>query len=1141
MSNLQVKEIKGISFKNEIKFAVCHDEFYLFSDNRDNIYTFDSNTISNATLPPPDKKIRGNITSLDFSPSRKYAAVGYSDGGLQVFDLDTNKPYKLLSKPNNNHVQNVMFYSDTFLLATLSNGIFLAYKISFITRDNVIIDFKSKPLGLYRPAIYRYVEGKEKSSKIILPNFMDNFVVSTEKSLNFSLLSKDFVSSKSKYEIPIGNLIPCFYTVDSRTILMAVVYADKIEVYSIIYAESLQIKKQSTISTSYQLSFLSFLSSMILIGHDQNCQHFLMFSLDTNTSNELDSPISGFSIQGSSNNGPVFFKDSKLYRLSLQPFTSTIELYSDSVEDAEKAINFCKKAISNDPLATIGLPNNQNQRNLVIERSISQILANYLSDQLTKDASNASQIADNFIKISQDLNLNDWIINQAVPIFEEKGLIDLIIEKVIQADPTASLFTYNRKFVESIIRNAEKVNKEEENGISVSNFLLALPNRILPPIEIIKFAEKVGSNFLLAQVYAIRLGDIKSALKVLANADLFSNVCIIIIHNQDKISTSLRWAFTFSEGKFPYLEKICRCKDANDVFQLFECTIDEKRGRISVNDYVNAMIQTLYTLQKDKENTENIEFINSYLAKMENMILQKRIRLLSSTLKCLVSIIFAKKLPENDTNKKRYEKLLIYILSSDVPVQFKDHLLQLCGPFEFSEAKRRMEEGARKYESTIKENLFDPSKDVFNVINDMLYKAKSNKNELTIAETSIKNLMFSFAPIFIVKDVKQFSNLICTKFPESALAVIREVSDENMKNIFIRNLYESNAKIGANKDFLRLPSDMFLKYAFYLSNYYPKSVLNLIQLYQGTEIPLEELIPICEEHMIYDSLAFLHELTNDASKASDDIVNFQQTELLLFAQGKTDIQRGREVTSFIVRFVKERVKKKAILDETRKMSFQLVNAMLAPLYYLQKEFKETEKNEEIVKRTNFLTSYLKEICSTVANVISYPALLEIFIHKFQELNFGYAKLALSTIMNDYAYDLDTTNAMCELYRQDEINDHSKFILNAIRGTENDGLVCNTCKKRLNGGMDQIQIFPCGHVFHRNFSCLPKQICPVCNPEERLDQDIPPPTQSVNIGRSQLRRFEFMLKKHDSVFRIKEISEMKKDQIVINPDSLVSFG
>ena len=38
------------------------------------------------------------------------------------------------------------------------------------------------------------------------------------------------------------------------------------------------------------------------------------------------------------------------------------------------------------------------------------------------------------------------------------------------------------------------------------------------------------------------------------------------------------------------------------------------------------------------------------------------------------------------------------------------------------------------------------------------------------------------------------------------------------------------------------------------------------------------------------------------------------------------------------------MKKKAILDETRKMSFQLVNAMLAPLYYLQKEFKETEKN-----------------------------------------------------------------------------------------------------------------------------------------------------------------------------------------------------
>ena len=173
MSNLQVKEIKGISFKNTIKFAICHDEFYLYSDNRDTIYTFDSKTLTNNVLPSPDKKIRGNITTLDFSPSRKYAAAGYTDGAIQVFDLDSNKPYKLLSKASGNSVQCIVFYSDTFLLSGFSNGSFVSYKIAFIPRENHISNFSSRPLRLYRPAIYRFVDGNDKSSKVVLPNFVD--------------------------------------------------------------------------------------------------------------------------------------------------------------------------------------------------------------------------------------------------------------------------------------------------------------------------------------------------------------------------------------------------------------------------------------------------------------------------------------------------------------------------------------------------------------------------------------------------------------------------------------------------------------------------------------------------------------------------------------------------------------------------------------------------------------------------------------------------------------------------------------------------------------------------------------------------------------------------------------------------------
>lgn len=1132
MSNLQVKEIKGISIKNTIRFAICHDDFYLYSDNYDNIYSFDQNSISNSIFSFPDKKVKGHITALDFSPSRKYAAAGYTDGAIQVFDLDSNKPYKLLSKPSGNSVQCIVFYSDTFLLSGFSNGSFVSYKIAFIPRENHISNFSSRPLRLYRPAIYRFVDGNDKSSKVVLPNFVDCFAVSTEKSFQISILAKDFISSKDKLNIPTGNLIPCFYTIDSRNVLMAVAYTDKVEIYSLSYTEDLQITKQASISTSYPLVFLSFLSPMILIGHDQDCQHFLMLSSDTNSSTELNSPITGFPIQGDSNLGPTFINDNKLYRLNLQPFTSIIESYYDSVEKAELAIDYCKKAISNDPISTISLPSNQYQRLLVIERSISPILSNYLSSQLNDHPENAETIAEKFVNISIDLKLQDWLINEAISIFESKGKLRIIVEKIIKNDPCAALFGYNRKFVESIMNSFDnKSDDEDKSGVSISNFLLSLPSRILTPIEIIKYAEKTGSHFLLAQLYAIRLNDLTSALQILANVDMFSNICVLIIHNQEKIDISIQWCFTFVKGKFPYIEKICRCKDAKDVFFLFENRIEEKKSPVNISDFVNAMIQTLYFLQNDQKSTENSEFINNYLIKMQNLLISKQVKLLASTLKCIVTIIFSKKLPDNDPEKKRLEKILIYILSSDVPVQFKEPLLNLCEPFGFQETKRRMEEGARKYESAIKESLLKPEKDVFKLIDDLISKAQSNPSEFALAQTSIRNALLTFAPYFIVKDVKKFANLINKKFYDSALGIVREVQDENVRNIFIRNLYQ----VEQSADFLKLPTDLFLKYVTYLSKYYSHEVYGLIKLYPCSDVPVEDLIPICRSYHIYDACSYLSELTNDASKASDYVVKYQQVQLLLFAQKKISIELATNVTNYVLNFVKERVKKKAIIDETRKMSIQLVNAMLAPLYELQKQGVKSDN-----ERVNFITTYLKTICSTVASVVPYPAILDIFIQQFKELNYGYASLALSSIMNDYSYDIDTTNAMCDLYRQDERNDHSRLILNYIAGVENDNIVCCTCKKRLVGVLDQIQVFPCGHVFHRNISCLPKQVCPVCNPEERLDQDVPIHTLAVNIGRSQLRRFEFNLKKHNSVFRQKEKFEDKKDSIVINPGAFASF-
>lgn len=1146
MNQLLISEVKGITYQNDIKLAVYHDNFFIYCDMFNTVRTFDPNGPTNEVLPPPDKKVTGNVIAIDFSPSKKYAAVAYDDISLQLFDLQNNKPFKLIHKGQrgkDSNVQSILFYSDSLLLYIFHDGTFCLYKINpvaFLSKETKILTTTSKPTGLFRPPSHSSDDTKNKETLIAIST-VNSFVLMT---LNLSTLE-----TKQIIGLQAGNLIPAFYSLSS-TLLMVLLYPNKVDVY-LLDSNGNQKSDVITIPVDFQLTYLTFLSPSYIIGHDFGYKHFVLITIETERqpmtghSSLIECPVKGCLAKSQSSNSLLFFSGSLLWKVVLPSFEVQMESFSESVDNSEKAIEFCRRAIQGGSLETIGLPVNQCQRLLVIENSISKILSNYLFDSLNKNIEDADNIAEKFVQICKDLNLQEWLISDAVPLFESKNVINLLLKKIVKADPGANVFLYDHHLVQLLLQNYD----EQSSDVEVTNFILSLSSRVCSPAEVLQFAHRTKDNYNLAEIYADRFGDVVSGLQILANADMYEKACLMLLHS-DELDIQIKWAFTYTNNRFHHIEKLLMCgKQSKPVFDTFQFHIESTRAPISLNDYVNAMLLSISNLFN--ENREN-EFVIQYLTKLENLILDQKIRLIKSSMQFLIHIIFPEKVPPNDSpDKPRLEKLLDYILMYDLPEQFKEMVIRLCDKYEYKNIKKKFQEDSQKVDSEIQDSLFDPSSDTFSLIRNMINneKMKSIPIEQSLIPF-IRSAVISQATIFLVKNVKQFAQLIADEFPNAALTIINQIQQEKFQNVFIHEFTK------VYNSYLKLSQEKFLQYANFLAKNYPNETCEYIEISSTEGMPVTDLMDLCSQYKIWDAYAFLLDLTNDFGEATNYIAKYQQEELVMFAQGHVSSEYAEHVISTIFGFVEKRIKKKSISDETQRMATMLIKGMVMPLYALQKIYNEEKKtiqeaNEDTIlhganisidgykERVDVLTDYLKNICILLANAMPFSDLLEILVVEYQQLDFGFAKSALLSVINDYAYDIDTTSAMCQLYRQDEANDYSNLILTSTRGIANNNMICCTCHQRILGVDDKIRIYPCGHVFHINVNCLPRQMCPICNTVEKINQSIPPPHISV-LSRatfSKLRRFEYILKRHSSTFEQKDLSVDSKAQIVIDPSTL----
>jgi hypothetical protein len=299
---------------------------------------------------------------------------------------------------------------------------------------------------------------------------------------------------------------------------------------------------------------------------------------------------------------------------------------------------------------------------------------------------------------------------------------------------------------------------------------------------------------------------------------------------------------------------------------------------------------------------------------------------------------------------------------------------------------------------------------------------------------------------------------------------------------------------------------------------------------ESREGDLRDFLSPAKELKVFDCCAVLYARFGDVNEVCESFGSFLEEQLTIFAEEGGE--GGFAVEGFGIDFARTFIRSHSGSDAFR-FATSAIRSFSLPLFALS--HTELKCDED---RCQQIIHLFEQIVSLSLNAIPFAKFLELFVVEFQELRFRFARICLLSVVNDYEYDLDQKLSMVLLYHADEQNWHGKYIQEIQSGIEGSDLHCCSCGRSLFGVSCLIQVFGCGHVFHQTKECLSKAVCPVCNPQERLDQDIQSPIHSIPRSRfrRELMRFENVLaRKGDGILpTLESLAEIELPQRNIFP-------
>lgn len=270
--------MRGIPPPGPVRLAACRDDFYLFVDENQNVRTFEGTSLKNRTFPPAEKSMRGFPSALDFSPSHHTAAVGYSEGGFELFGLEGDKASKTFTKATSVAASSLVFRDDTSFLLGQGNVV-LCLKVSrtlgfmLNVRESEVFRFGTGVTSLVLPPVFRFQSGGKPSFRCVAPKFADCLGVCTLSGFSFGFLNQnqEFLVS---FELN-GDRSACAFSVQNPDELqIAVSIGGKVHVYRA--STDKPPEQVSLTDVDAEGIYISFVSSAIVISLNASLEGFLV-------------------------------------------------------------------------------------------------------------------------------------------------------------------------------------------------------------------------------------------------------------------------------------------------------------------------------------------------------------------------------------------------------------------------------------------------------------------------------------------------------------------------------------------------------------------------------------------------------------------------------------------------------------------------------------------------------------------------------------------------------------------------------------------------------------------------------------------------------------------------------------------------
>ena len=813
--------------------------------------------------------------------------------------------------------------------------------------------------------------------------------------------------------------------------------------------------------------------------------------------------------------------------VKMQGFSERIQAFCDT-NNLQDGIAFCKQAKTQ---PCIGLPANEAQRQEVVDRNAKYLIFNHMR-QIANDPA-ADQVKGKLQEMASWLDVEEWkasIYPLAVSVLrddriqpdvanvffeyiysqartEEERLSDVFVELLLKHDTGDALdslfhkilrkcrgkFALEAQFLDYVIRT--------QRTSYLAEFLKERPDAI---DLLLSFYECQQEEDTRAQCWSF------ISQELAAVSDGGGHV--------DKLCKIVKWILAPDKNNnFPRIEAII--ESCPSMMKAMEPAV--KAAKVHIGDFVNILIRVLSHSCKEPSDLTNSHLAGTYDFVVDQMAAsQPEFFLLESSIKFFLKLIFNKNTDEYPQDPHKREELLISVLNHWREPNEK--LIPLCDKWKYFNANLVLQKKLRRFAEILKSQLSIPDVDIFNSMEQLL--------EDRGAKGAVRQFISDNTVILVQRDVSKLANIVVKYFigrdndkkrENLTTELLGAIGDPDTEFYFLHAIFTCMDKDKIPMSAIGFDICKVLdNYFEFLCNHYPRDVVPLLMKpeVRAKGSSWGKWMEKCKTLGITKGCAYIA-----AETRNTDICEYASvyTEDLLvdFIEGNIDRIDGE------LDFLLERLTSGTYFDKPGDVAVSIINAFLVPLFIIE----DLKDKEESAARLDPIIDLLRNVCVYATSAITFDRLMKAIIESFAGLPLGLLRKILSSIINDYDYDIETKRSLLELFRTDEQKAQERAILRTTSGTVVYDTTCQICNKPLNVSSCQIRIFACGHAFHWKSpdskespsgvkGCLDRDECPVCHPKERIETQETKGLTQFNQGEVFRRLDDFESRMRPQTFR-----------------------